>query len=480
MPVDRPYCACATPPGTSGIAVIRMAGLGSAELMDRVFTIRRTFGEAKKVSQMPGYTVAYGVLSDPEDGHKIDEVVCTRFTAPHSYTGEDSIEISCHGGIAVQQEILRVLIRNGARPAEPGEFTKNAFLAGKIDLSQAEAVMDVISAESALALSSAEIQLAGALKNRIREISSDLYTSFAALEMLVEFPEHEDTPQNVNALRMKMQDSLLAMNHLQSSYSQGRILRNGMGVVLGGVPNSGKSSLFNRLTGYDRAIVTSQPGTTRDTLEVYTSVEGVPIRLEDTAGIRETKDEIEQIGVSRAQKALMESDLLLWLCAPDGRDIEFQSEFHVALSEIQNPSSVGILISMSDLMTDEAAEQRKVSLKKSVEEWGLSDRIAFYLTISSESGQGIDQLGAKLRSYYEAKGQGRSAELVLTNERHYLAIQKAGESLSQAIEVLGDGQYADLSCSLLRGAMEMLAEVTGDAVSDELVQTIFSRFCVGK
>ncbi|NLC75719.1 MAG: tRNA uridine-5-carboxymethylaminomethyl(34) synthesis GTPase MnmE, partial [Clostridiales bacterium] len=212
MPVDRPYCACATPPGTSGIAVIRMAGLGSAELMDRVFTIRRTFGEAKKVSQIPGYTVAYGVLSDPEDGHKIDEVVCTRFTAPHSYTGEDSIEISCHGGIAVQQEILRVLIRNGARPAEPGEFTKNAFLAGKIDLSQAEAVMDVISAESALALSSAEIQLTGALKNRIREISSDLYTSFAALEMLVEFPEHEDTPQNVNALRMKMQDSLLAMN----------------------------------------------------------------------------------------------------------------------------------------------------------------------------------------------------------------------------------------------------------------------------
>lgn len=480
MPVDRPYCACATPPGSSGIAVIRLAGAGSAELMDLVFCVRRTFGEAKKVSQMPGYTAAYGILSDPDNGHIIDEVVCTRFTAPHSYTGEDSIEISCHGGIAVQQEILRVLIRNGARPAEPGEFTKNAFLAGKIDLSQAEAVMDVISAESSLALTSAETQLAGVLKNHIRRISSDLYASFAALEMLVEFPEHEDSPQNVEALKSGMQASFRELCLLQSSYTQGRLLRNGMGVVLGGVPNSGKSSLFNRLTGYDRAIVTAKPGTTRDTLEVYTSIEGIPVRLEDTAGIRETQDEIEQIGVSRAQKALLESDLLLWLCSPDGSDMESKGELYTALTQVRNPSSVGILISKSDLLSDETAKQRKASVIKAIEKWGKSDRIAFSLTISSESGHGIDRLGKKIRSYYEEKGQGRSSALVLTNERHYLAIQKASETLSQAIEVFGDGTYADLSCSLLRITMDTLAEITGDTVSDELVQTIFSRFCIGK
>ena len=481
MPVDRPYCACATPPGASGIAVIRLSGEGSAELMDRVFSIRRTFGVVKSVSQMPGYTAAYGIITDPESGHVIDEVICTRFTAPPSYTGQDSIEISCHGGVAVQQEILRVLVRNGARPAEPGEFTKTAFLAGKIDLSQAEAVMDVISAESTLALTSAEHQLAGALKKHIRQISSILYTSFASLEMLVEFPEHEDTPQNIENLRTGMQVSLNKLRLLQESYTQGRILRNGMGIVLGGVPNSGKSSLFNRLTGYDRAIVTAKPGTTRDTLEVYTSIEGIPVRLEDTAGIRESEDEIEQIGVSRAQKALLQSDLLLWLCSPDGSDSESDSELRAALDQVQNPSSVGILISKSDLITASAADRLKDNVIKAVEEWGFSDKISFFLTISSESGQGIDLLGTRIRAYYEEKGQGgRSSELILTNERHHLAIQKACEALSNAIEVLDDGTYADLACSLLRITMDTLAEITGDAVSDELVQTIFSRFCIGK
>lgn len=480
MSAERPYCACATPPGTSGIAVIRMAGPGSADVMDRVFSIRRSACGSTSVTSMQGYTAAYGVIFDPVDDHIIDEIICTRFTAPHSYTGEDSIEISCHGGTAVRQEILRVLMQNGARPAEPGEFTKQAFLSGKIDLSQAEAVMDVISAESAMALTAAERQLSGALKSRVRDISSLLYRSFAALEMLVEFPEHEDTPENLHAIMEEMDDSLLQLRTLRSTYGQGRILRDGMSVVLGGIPNSGKSSLFNCLAGYDRAIVTAQPGTTRDTLEVYTSIRGVPIRLEDTAGIRNTEDEVESIGVVRAQKALANADLLLWLCSPDDRTELDQNELHAAMTEMQRRRSVGILISKSDLITEDEVEQLKRNIQARITAWGMDEKVVFFLVVSSETGRGIDVLGDKIQEIFDEMGTGQPADIVLTNERHFRKIEDAIEKIKESIAVFGDGSYADISCSLIRGAMDALGEITGDTVSDELVQTIFSRFCIGK
>jgi len=477
---DRPYCACATPPGVSGLAVIRMAGTGSAEVMDLVFRIIRSADNAASVKDMRGYTAAFGSLYDPLDGHVIDEVICTRFIAPHSYTGEDSVEISCHGGSAVRQEILRVLLENGARSAEPGEFTRTAFLSGKIDLSQAEAVMDVIAADSKLALDAAERQLAGVLKQNIRSISQALYMNFAALEMIVEFPEHEDSPENTDVIREALSKQLTTLSDIAASFSQGRILREGMTVVLCGVPNSGKSSLLNRMAGYDRAIVTASPGTTRDTLEVYSSVEGIPVRLVDTAGLREAQDEIEMLGVTRAYAAVKEADLLLWLCSPDGDDLEDGSELSSALSESMSHNDIGILVSKADLFDKEHARDFMNSIKVRIDEWGFSERIRFFLVFSSDTGEGIETLGKEIRQLYDEKGQGQMSGVLLTNSRHFEKVRLAADTLSETIAVLARGQSADLACSLLRSTMDALGEITGDSVNEELVHTIFSRFCIGK
>jgi len=477
---DRPYCACATPPGASGLAVIRMSGPDSAAVLNRVFSISRSADNAASVMDMRGYTAAFGTIRDPGDGKVIDEVICTRFIAPHSYTGEDSIEISCHGGSAVRQEILRVLLENGARTAEPGEFTRTAFLAGKMDLSQAEAVMDVISADSELALAAAERQLAGALKQKVRSISESLYQIFASLEMMVEFPEHEDTPGNTQAILQKLKTSDNLLTGLKNTFSQGRILREGMTVVLCGVPNSGKSSLLNRLAGYDRAIVTAQPGTTRDTLEVFGTIEGIPVRLVDTAGLRDTDDEIEKMGVSRAFAAVNEADLLLWLCSPDGEDLKDGSELFAALSGSFHQKDVGILVSKADLMDTNIAGTYPENVRDRIREWGFADRVRFFGSFSSETGEGMELLGSEIRRLYDEKGQGQMSQVLLTNSRHFEKVSLASETLTETISILQQGQSADLACALLRSTMDALGEITGDIVSEELVEMIFSRFCIGK
>jgi len=477
---DRPYCACATPPGVSGLAVIRMSGTGAAEVLDRVFHIVRSVDDALSVKDMRGYTAAFGTIYDPADRHIIDEVICTRFTAPHSYTGEDCVEISCHGGSAVRQEILRVLLENGARGAEPGEFTRAAFLSGKIDLSQAEAVMDVIGADSKLALVAAERQLAGALKQNVRGISRALYMSFAALEMIVEFPEHEDSPENTDSIIRALSLQLQALSDISASYSQGRILREGMTVVLCGVPNSGKSSLLNCMAGYDRAIVTASPGTTRDTLEVFSSIEGIPVRLIDTAGLRDGQDEVEKLGVSRAYAAVKEADLLLWLCSPEGDDLEEGSELYSTLSDSLSHNDIGILVSKADLMDKGRAELFMNRIRERMDVWGFSGQIRFFLVFSSETGEGIELLGKEVRRLYDQKGQGQMSQVLLTNSRHFEKVKTAQDTLSETVAVLTRGQPADLACSLLRSTMDALGEITGDSVNEELVHTIFSRFCIGK
>lgn len=478
---ERPYCACATPPGIGGIAVIRMSGKESVQVADRVFSIIRTVSDTVgTVSAMDGYTSAFGHVKDPVSGRTIDEAVLTVFKSPHSYTGDDLIEISCHGGSAVRQEILRVLIENGARAAEPGEFTKNAFLSGKIDLTQAESVMDVIASESSLALQSAGMQLIGALKQEIRMVSDSLYRAFAALEMIVEFPEHDDSPDNTRITVKQIQVQIEKLETLSNSYSQGRILREKMTVVLCGIPNSGKSSLLNRLAGYDRAIVTSIPGTTRDTLEVNTSVEGIPVRLIDTAGLRETMDEIEKIGVSRAYEAVREADLLLWLISPEEEMTEEDISFLRVVSERVGNQRIGILVSKSDLISEKTATGVMDLILAKIEKANLSGRIRFHMSFSSETGEGIKTIGLQIRSIYDEFGQGRDSELLITNARHYTHTTNAADRLKQAELVLLAGEPAEIACSLVRMAMDELGEITGDCVSETLVETIFSRFCIGK
>mgnify|MGYP003409052943 CR=1 FL=1 len=480
MSLDRPYCACATPPGMSGIAVIRLAGGGAAAVVDRVFTLLRSAGNATSLSEMSAYTAAFGHIYDPKTSAHIDDVICTVFLAPHSYTGEDTIEISCHGGAAARQEILRVLYENGARPAEPGEFTRQAFLSGKLDLSQAEAVMDVISADSKLALEAAESQLNGALRSRISAISSHIYRCFASLEMIVEFPEHEDTPENTAHVSSELLVQLEALRDLSVTYNQGKLLRERMTVVLCGVPNSGKSSLLNSLAGYDRAIVTATAGTTRDTLEVFTVISGLPIRIIDTAGIRETKDEIELMGVSRAYQAMQEADLILWLFSPDTDTPDEERDLFSEMSMYCQNTETGILLSKSDLVDDAESDRYGLLLQQRLQESGSLSQIRFVESFSSVTGKGIDAIAGQIIRFYEEKGQGKSSQILITNARHFDRIMLASSILSETIELLNRGESADIACSLLRSACEALGEITGETVSEELVETIFSRFCIGK
>ena len=455
-----------------------MAGEGSCEVADKVFTIRRAAGEARTVSGMSGYTVAYGLIKDPSTGKVVDEVMLTRFCAPHSYTGEDSVEISCHGGLTVRQEILRVLLENGARMAEPGEFTKKAFLSGKMDLSQAEAVMDVIAADSDLALRAANSHLQGSLKTKIRELCDDLYSCMAVFEMWIDEPDDEDAlkalARNTDALssaREKMRDLL-------STYRQGRILSERMNIVICGIPNSGKSSLLNYLSGYDRAIVTDVPGTTRDTLEVSTSMGGVPVKLIDTAGIRETDDVVEAIGVNRATDALSEADIVLWLVSCEEEDIE--ETLMERIMNLPKETKIGLLISKSDTADESSIGKKKSMIEDTIREKNYSRGLDFCGSISAQTGEGIKEIEDLVRKTYDELGSSHAQEVLLTNQRHVDHLSTALTKIDRCIELSRAGVSLEEPSLLLRTALEELGEITGDSVSDTLVDTIFSRFCVGK
>lgn len=478
--MEKPYCACATPPGTSGIAVIRMAGEGSAAILDRIFHIRRSAERVESVSDMRGYTVAYGVLIDPVTDMIVDEVMVTRFCAPHSYTGEESVEISCHGGMTVRQEILRVLQENGARMAEPGEFTKKAFLSGKLDLSQAEAVMDVISADSDLALRAAQSQLQGSIRNEIRKVSDTLYDALAAMEMWVDEPDDEDAQNALMTTADSIANARSRIHVLMNTYRQGRILKERMRVVICGVPNSGKSSLLNYLSGYDRAIVTDTPGTTRDTLEVQTSISGVPVTLIDTAGIRETSDRIEAMGVDRANDAMEEADIVFWLVYPKEESMIDHTSMIEKLMHLRPEVRIGLLISKSDLFDTDTADQEIEKLTSLMVADGSTRKLDFVGRISSSNGEGIEAMERFIRDTYDEMGTTNASGVLLTNQRHYEILMSAGQKLDQAEQLCRSGASLETPSLVLRTAMEDLGEITGDSVSDKLVDTIFSRFCVGK
>ena len=473
----QPYFACSTPAGSGGISVIRVAGDGAAALVDKMFAIVRSGDGADSVEKMGGYTAAFGRLCDPVTAAVIDDVVCTRFRAPHSYTGEDCVEVSCHGGHTVRQEILRLLAANGGRVAEPGEFTKRAFLNGKMDLSQAEAVMDVISAQSELALSAAQQQLAGGVCKEVRRLSALLYELFASLELIVEFPEHEDGGAE-NPILVGLRGCLVELDRLSVSFARGRILHDGMSLVLAGVPNSGKSSLLNRLAGYDRAIVTSRAGTTRDTLEVVVSLGGIPVRVIDTAGIRDAQDEVERIGVDRAKDAVRESDILLWLLDEDGADLLPDSSFAQLLAERAGKKPMGLILSKSDVLSEEKRTALLAALSDFLEQRAVADKVFVIPFFSSKTGEGLEILEEQVLRAYEKYG--RDSEVLLTNARHAQSVNKALGYVRETVEIMECGYAPDMACALLRAAMDALGEITGDTVSEELVNQIFSRFCIGK
>ena len=469
---DEPICACSTPAGVSGIAVIRISGNGCGKLADKCSVILRSSGDYSKLSDLPGYTCAFGYVKDPSNDLKVDEVIFTHFEEPHSYTGEEMVEISSHGSGAVKQEILKCLGMSGIRMAYPGEFSRRAFVNGKMSLASAEAVMDVINSETERQLEAAGSLMSGKLADEIEHIEQNLYDQAAMLETFTEFDTEDDAEEEkkkLEAVKDNLSDCHDRLTALCKGYGKGRILSERLRVALLGLPNSGKSTLLNTLTGFDRAIVTEVAGTTRDTIEVQLNINGIPVTLIDTAGIRETDDIIENMGIGKAYEAGRGADMVFYMIPPD---MTSEEAFSGVKGIIDDCDCVTAVFSKSD--TGENPERDLIETK--LKELGIEE----FISVSAEEDLNIDKLEDVIVDFYNELGGGASEGLLITNSRHFLKFNKASKKLALALDALDNGLGTEVCASALRACLDEIGEVTGKTVSATLADTIFSRFCIGK
>jgi tRNA modification GTPase len=447
--VTDTIAAISTAFGEGAIAVLRVSGPRALEIAGSVFR-----GKTPPQGQ-PARTVQFGPIMD--DGRKLDDVLLTVFRAPASYTGEDLAEIACHGGILVTRRIYETLLRHGARAAEPGEFTQRAFLHGKMDLTQAEAVMDLISAQTDLALRAATEQLEGRLGQRIRELRAVLLEILAHVEAFIDFPDEDIDPDTGADLRARIDSVRGDIDRLLGTAAQGRVLREGVRTVIYGAPNVGKSSLLNRLLGIERAIVSPQPGTTRDVIEEMINLRGIPLRLIDTAGVRESDDEIERAGMERTRQQIERADLILHLTdgtAPFDADVS-------PSSEIFGKNRALLVLNKSDLPEHER--------------WRGKEAIR----ISCKTGAGLDALADAI----EARVLGGAAHrdwTVAINARHQACLERALGYLDAAKRAFDDELSAEFIAEELRAGLEAVGEIVGRVDTEDLLGVIFSRFCIGK
>lgn len=452
--------AIATAMTNSGISIIRISGDEALQVIDRIY---RSPKGKKKISEEESHTVHYGYIVDGEE--VIDEVMVLLMKGPNSYTREDTVEIDCHGGVLVTRRILETVIKYGARPAEPGEFTKRAFLNGRIDLSQAESVIDVINAKNDFALKSSLTQLQGSVSKKIKEIRAVLIHEIAFIESALDDPEHisiegyaEELEQKVSVLRQDMQKLL------QSS-ENGRILKEGINTVIVGKPNAGKSSLLNTLVGHERAIVTDIAGTTRDIIEEQINLHGISLNMIDTAGIRDTDDVVEKIGVDRARQYLDEADLVIYV-VDASRSLDENDDS--ILEQIQEKNAI-ILLNKNDL--DTVITQQIMKEK-------AADKII--LSISAKEQSGIRELEDAIKKMFFHGEVSFNDEMYLTNIRHKNAMQEALQSLNMVEESIQNQMPEDFFSIDLMNAYEVLGTIIGEAVEEDLVNEIFSKFCMGK
>ncbi|SCW75225.1 tRNA modification GTPase [Paenibacillus tianmuensis] len=451
--------AIATPMGEGGIAVIRVSGDEAVPVCDKIFTGK------SKLADVPTHTVNYGYIRDPETGAQVEESLVTVMRAPRSFTKEDVVEISCHGGFVSVRKVLDLLLEHGARLAEPGEFTKRAFLNGRIDLSQAEAVIDLIRAKSDRAFRIALKQSEGSLSKTIKELRHRLVELMAHIEVNIDYPEH-DVEEMTNAfIKEKCADALSDIERMLTTAQQGKILREGLVTAIVGRPNVGKSSLLNTLAQEERAIVTDIAGTTRDVVEEYVHVNGIPLKLLDTAGIRETSDLVEQIGVEKSRQALSDADLILFVC--NGAE-PLQPDEYVLIDQLKDRQVIAII--------------NKQDLPQLIEEEVLKsafgeDRV---VRMSLLAQQGITDLEKAIASIFFS-GQVESSDLTyVSNARHIHLLKQARSALTEAHEAAEAFVPIDMIQIDIRNAWEHLGEVIGDSVSESLIDQIFSQFCLGK
>lgn len=455
--------AIATAMSNSGIGIVRVSGDEAVSVVDQVFSMKN----GKKLSEMPTHTVHYGHIHDGDE--TVDEVMVLLMRAPKSYTREDTVEIDCHGGVYVTKRVLETVIKYGARPAEPGEFTKRAFLNGRIDLSQAESVIDVIQAKNEFALKSSVSQLSGAVSEKIKELRAVLLHEIAYIESALDDPEHISLDGYPEQLQKIVEEAEKELNHLIVNSDNGKLLKEGISTVIVGKPNAGKSSLLNTLVGEERAIVTDIAGTTRDVLEEQIRLDGIVLNIIDTAGIRETDDVVEKIGVGKAKKYLEDADLVIYVVdastALDENDMEI-------LTLLRNRETI-ILLNKSDLTPLTTEED----ILNHVDKSGKVPRI---LSVSAKERTGIGELEAAIKEMFFSGEVAFNDEVYITNVRQKTALCEARDSLKLVLGSIESGLPEDFYSIDLMNAYEELGKIIGEAVEDDLVNEIFSKFCMGK
>ena len=453
-------CAIATPIGEGGVAIIRISGENALSIASKIFVAKNNCD----VKNMQTYTMKYGNVIEIDNKEIIDDVILSYMKSPKSYTGENVVEINCHGGVVSTNSVLNQIIRAGARLAEPGEFTKRAFLNGRIDLSQAEAVMDIITAKTELSMKSAMLQSNGALSREILELRKYLLNVLALIEYAVDFTEDdEDIIDDNLVLQVKegIDKTILKIKNLLSNADEGKIIRDGLNIVIVGKPNVGKSSLLNALLKEKRAIVTDVPGTTRDVIEEYINLDGIPIRITDTAGIRETEDIVEKIGVEKSKEKIEEADLII-LMLDASRDID--EEDKAIIDKIKNRKYIVLL--------------NKIDLDMEISQEVIND-LDNKIDISAKTGKGIDDLKIEIKNLF-FNGEINSESLIISNTRHKQALYRSLENCDIALNRVNANEYLDLISIYITAAMKALGEITGDELEEDLLNKIFSEFCVGK
>ena len=447
--------AISTPLGEGAIGIVRLSGTDSFKIAQKIF-------KGKDLNSVASHTLNYGHIVDPDKDEILDEVMVGAMRSPKFFNDTATTEIYTHGGIAVTNEILQLVIREGARLAEPGEFTKRAFLNGRVDLTQAEAVMDIIRAKTDKAMNIAVKQLDGSLSDLINNTRQEILNTLAQVEVNIDYPEYDDVEEaTTEIIREKTTEFEALLTNLLKTARRGKILREGISTAIIGRPNVGKSSLLNNLLREEKAIVTDIEGTTRDVIEEYVNINGVPLKLVDTAGIRETEDIVERIGVERSRKALKEADLVLLVLNAS----EPLTDQDRQLLEISQDSNRIILLN-------------KVDLPQQIE---LDEIPADHIKISVLKNQNINQIEDRINAlFFENAGLIEQDATYLSNARHISLIEKAVESLQAVNEGLAMGMPVDLLQVDLTRTWEILGEITGDAAPDELITQLFSQFCLGK
>lgn len=451
--------AISTPMGEGAIAIVRLSGNEAIEIADRIY---RGLHLLKSVDS---HTIHYGHLVDSNTGEVIEEVMVSVMKAPRTYTREDVVEINCHGGLVSVNRVLQLVLTNGARLAEPGEFTKRAFLNGRIDLSQAEAVIDLIRSKTDRAMTVALNQMEGRLSKLIRSLRQTLIETVAHVEVNIDYPEYDAEEMTQQLLLEKTNEVKIEIEKLITTSKQGKILREGLATAIVGRPNVGKSSLLNSFVQENKAIVTNIPGTTRDVLEEYVNVRGVPLKLIDTAGIRDTEDVVEKIGVERSRQILNEADLILLVL----NNAEPLSEEDEALIQATKQHETIIIVNKTDL-------PQKINLERVNDLAGETPIISTSLV----NEEGVDRLEESIANLFFTSGIETQDMTYVSNSRHIALLEQAKHAIEDAISALEEGMPIDMAQIDITRTWELLGEIIGDTVSESLIDQLFSQFCLGK